>query len=410
MKLSEIRPTKKEREDDLKLAKSIVRRIKRLGREAMLVGSLAKDTNLRGDADLDIFILFPKRMKRENLEKEGLDIGTKVCGAYGAKPEKHYAEHPYIHSKIEGHAIDIVPCYKLKKGDRIISAVDRTPLHTEYVLRNLKNPNDVRKLKKFMKLVGVYGANIETNGFSGYLCELLVLKYGSFKNALKAAANWHEGTRIEMVESKAKFKEPLTVIDPTDARRNVAAAVSEENYCTFITLARAYIEKGHMPVKRKLLPGRGKLFAVEWKIGDENEEIIWSQLQRFEKKVRKALVRREFGVIDSWVWTDCCSKAQLLVELEVWELPAVNDWPGPCVYDRVHAGKFIEKYGKIVVRGNRVVTERKREFRTAKAYLKQLLKQPPSHLDGAKFTIKEGAAAKKTEAFKGYSTKFWVLR
>jgi tRNA nucleotidyltransferase (CCA-adding enzyme) len=261
-----------------------------------------------------------------------------------------------------------------------------------------------------MKLIGVYGANIETNGFSGYLCELLVLKYGSFKNVLKAVADWKYGTRLDLKKTTTKFKEALTFIDPTDSRRNVAAAVSEENYCTFITLARAYSEKGHLPMKRKLLPGRGKVYVIEWDIGEENEEIIWSQLQRFEKKVRKALISREFGVIDSWVWTDCTKKAQLLLELEVWELPAVNDWPGPSVYDRTHAQKFIEKYGKIVIRGNRVVTERKREYRTAKAFIKHLLKQPPSHLVDANYVIKQDSSAKKTKAFKEYSRKFWVLR
>lgn len=408
--MRELKPTPKEMERSLRLAERIIRLIRQEGHEAMLVGSVAKDTNLRGKADLDIFILFPKDITRDELEAEGLRIGKRVCKELEVKAEEHYAEHPYTHCVVEAHAVDIVPCYKLNEGDAIISAVDRTPLHTVYMLKHLKSPDEVRKLKHFMKRIGVYGANVETNGFSGYLCELLVLEYGSFKAVLTAAADWKPGTRLALTESKAHFREPLVFIDPTDPRRNVAAALSEQNLCTFIVLARAMLEKAHVPVKRGIQKGRGNVFVVEWKIGEENEEIIWSQLQRFEGKVRKALNDQEFGVIDSWVWTDCESKAQLLLEHEVWALPSVNDWAGPSAYARAPCKSFIEKYGRIVVRGNRVVTEKKREFRTAKALLTHLLKQPPSHLEGKRFRILEGAAAKKTEAFKAYSTKFWELR
>ena len=31
-----------------------------------------------------------------------------------------------------------------------------------------------------MQGIGVYGAEIKVGGFSGYLCELLVMKYGGF--------------------------------------------------------------------------------------------------------------------------------------------------------------------------------------------------------------------------------------
>jgi tRNA nucleotidyltransferase (CCA-adding enzyme) len=64
-----------------------------------------------------------------------------------------------------------------------LSATDRTPF-IHYVKKRLGKTlqDDVRLLKKFMQGIKVYGAEIKTGGFSGYLCELLILHYGSFAN------------------------------------------------------------------------------------------------------------------------------------------------------------------------------------------------------------------------------------
>jgi len=311
---------------------------------------------------------------------------------------------------VHGYDVDLVPCYKIAMGEKIISAVDRSPLHTEYILSRLEKPDEVRMLKHFCKEIGVYGAEIATHGFSGYLCELLVVKYGTFQRVLEEASHWQRGHHIDVeAHGKRKFDDPLIVIDPVDPERNVAAAVSEQKLCEFILLARQFLKAG-MPKKVPLLPQRGDIMVLEWGIGEENEEIIWSQLQRFEKKLLTQLAENEFRVIDSWNWTDSKKKAQILFEFESWQLPPVNDHWGPPVYDKQHAEKFIEKYRKGVVRGNRIVTEKKRDYPTAKALLKELAKEPVSHLKGKHVKILEGAPAKKTEAWKQYRHKFWALK
>lgn len=408
-KIGQLKAKPSERKKELGLSEDIVNVINSLGYEAMLVGSIAKNTCLRGDKDLDIFIMFDPKTPRKQLEKKGLEIGKKVAKVFGVRSRTHYAEHPYTRMVIKGYDVDVVPCYKIKKGEKIISAVDRSPLHTKYVLARLRNPDQARLLKHFCKLIGVYGAEVETHGFSGYLCELLVLNYGSFQRVLENAASWEYSERIELIKSRKKFREPLVVVDPVDPDRNVAAAVSEQKFCEFIMLAREYLKKKKIPTKVSMLPNRGKLYVIEWKIGEENEEIIWSQLQRYEKKLVKQLQAKEFNVIDSWNWTDAKTKAQILIEMETWELPKVNDHWGPRIYDRDHIEKFIKKYKKGVVRGNKIVTERKREYPTAKGLLKALLKQPVSHLKRKKYVILEDSKAKKTAVWKEYREKFWRL-
>ncbi|MBN3037202.1 MAG: CCA tRNA nucleotidyltransferase [Candidatus Diapherotrites archaeon] len=409
-RLADIKPTGKERERELAIAARIIEAVKRVsGREAMLVGSEAKDTDLKGDKDLDIFILFPKDVPRKELEREGLLTGRRVCQAFSARPRVHYAEHPYTKARINGFSVDIVPCYKLNPGDRIISAVDRSPLHTWYVIKHLKDTDEVRLLKHFAKRAGVYGSEIATHGFSGYLCELLIIHYGSFEEVVKKACRWRHGTFIDVEgHGDAKeFSEPLAVVDPVDGHRNVAAAVSEEKLAQFILMARHYARTKELPRRAAIMRNRGKLFVMEWDIKEEVDEIIWSQVERFRNKVVKQLNEHEFHVMDAHHWTDAEKKAQVLVELEVWSMPYVNDHAGPSIYNDEHCEKFAKKYGRVWVRGQKLMTERPRQYRTAKQLLSELFKDVPTHLKRRKHRLKEDDAAKRTHAYEEYSKKLW---
>ncbi len=102
---------------------------------------------------------------------------------------------------IEGFDVDFVPCYTIKNAEELKSAVDRTILHTEYVKKNLKpeQRNEVLLLKKFMESIHTYGAEFKVGGFSGYLCELLIINYGTFIEVLEAASEkWRPKTVIDI--------------------------------------------------------------------------------------------------------------------------------------------------------------------------------------------------------------------
>ena len=221
-----------------------------------LVGSVAKDTYV-GDPDIDVFIMFPEDTPRPVLEKIGLSIGREVVGG-----EERYAEHPYIHGIFNGFQVDLVPCYRLKDALHIKSAVDRTPFHTEYILNNLgKEQHDqVRLLKQFLKGVGVYGADAKVCGFSGYLAELLILKYGDFIQAIKEGSMWTAGTVLSMAEEgDGGFRSPLVFIDPVDRNRNVASALSADAFATFVWACGEYLRSAD---RRFFYPARAAPFEV----------------------------------------------------------------------------------------------------------------------------------------------------
>ncbi|MDY6778276.1 MAG: nucleotidyltransferase domain-containing protein, partial [Candidatus Nanohaloarchaea archaeon] len=162
------------------------------GREARLMGSLAKRTFLSGDKDLDIFVFFDTDTPEQELEQEGLRIGRQVFEHFSGTYQEEYAEHPYIKGEINGFEVEIVPAYDIDEPGAMKSSVDRTPLHTDWVNKNLTEDEkqQVVLLKAFLKGRDLYGSSLRVQGFSGYLCEILIQQYGSFRGLLEHAVEW----------------------------------------------------------------------------------------------------------------------------------------------------------------------------------------------------------------------------
>ena len=176
-------------------------------------GSVAKDTWLSDSLDIDIFMRLPTSIPRKNLGDVGLKIAKKA--ADGAKQIERFAEHPYLEIFVDGHRVDIVPCYDAKPGEWQ-SATDRTPYHTDYIKSRLSTEmhGEVRLLKKFMAGIDVYGAEIKVGGFSGYLCELLIMKYGSFAETIRAFAQYNRRVVIDLEGYYADRENELSLLFP----------------------------------------------------------------------------------------------------------------------------------------------------------------------------------------------------
>src|SRR5947209_7437735 len=151
-------------------------------------GSFARDTWLSGEADLDIFASFPPTMDRREWTEKVL---PEIRKGIRAKTIDRYAEHPYLEFHTEGVRVNVVPCYSVEKG-QWKSATDRTPYHTEYMREHLTKEMrlEARLLKRFMKGIRSYGAEIRVGGFSGMLVETLILLYGSFLETIAQVSKW----------------------------------------------------------------------------------------------------------------------------------------------------------------------------------------------------------------------------
>jgi tRNA nucleotidyltransferase (CCA-adding enzyme) len=358
--LATLHPTDAEREHVCGIARRLLAAIAESGKaEGMVVGSIARDTWVRGDRDLDVFMLFDPSLSRESLETEGLALARKIAGTFTDDFHEKYAEHPYINAYIDDVDVDLVPCYNVESAVKIQSAVDRTPFHTRYITDKINGLiDDVLLLKRFTKAGGIYGSDQMTEGFSGYLCELLILHYGGFAALLQGASAWRPHTLIDIEKHAAKeFDEPLIVIDPVDPKRNVAASVSLDRMVEFTELAHGYLEYPSMeffklPAPQSisqedltaLLDNRGtSLYAVTFATPPYIEEIIVPQLKRSMGAIRMQLERGGFTVhhADYIMEPDRC---MLLFELLIAKLPKIRNHLGPPLWNQVNAEKFRNKH------------------------------------------------------------------
>ncbi|WP_405269425.1 CCA tRNA nucleotidyltransferase [Methanobrevibacter sp.] len=375
-----------------------------------LVGSVAKDTALKGKSDIDIFIAFPLDTDKQYLKEVGLDLAHECCRKFESTPEHHFASHPYVTTHINGFEVDIVPCYAINDGTELKSAVDRTILHTRYVKANLSEDqiDEVLLLKRFMSMTGTYGSEFKVGGFAGYLCELLIIHYGTFENTLNNALNWKYGETIDLENygTSGLFNDPLIVIDPTDMNRNVGAALRLDKMAEFIQSARNYIFSDNKndyfyPLKRNLdkqellnefNSRNGDLITICFDIPDIPLDTLHPQLRKTTEALERKLNDEEFNVFKADYWSDERESAVILLELASSELNDVKVNVGPKVFINQACENFAAKYGRenCYVQGDFLVHSQKREFNNAKDLVEHIL--TPEHIG----LIKVGKNLKKT--------------
>ena len=354
------------------------------GLSAKLMGSVAKDTFLSGDKDLDIFVFFPVSVSRSELERKGLETGKAVFEKFGCRDYVvSYAEHPYTKGVIDGYEVEVVPAYSIRTTKQLMSAVDRTPFHTKFVLSNLKKNDEVRVLKKFLKGIGCYGSDLKTEGFSGYLCEILVIHYGSFSKVIEGARDWKYQQIVDVsgFYSSRNYKtvarmfkdQPLIVVDPVDKRRNVAAVLSLEKLSRFIVCARKFGLKPELKyffVRKRKVDGLSivssyeekgvRIYAVVFDRPDVIEDVLYPQLRKMLLNFVGFLRRNDFFVADSWVFGDDeCGVGFKVTSTGVAKYKEVK---GPSVFNPVkHQEGFIKTHKKVWLKDDRYVAEIERE-------------------------------------------------
>ncbi|MEW5956048.1 MAG: CCA tRNA nucleotidyltransferase [Candidatus Micrarchaeota archaeon] len=406
-----ISPSKQEADEEKRFAATVSKKISGAlhGKaEIKFVGSAARDTGLAGDMDVDLFVAFPKAFDRQQIIEQTIRASKK---AVKAKWLMRYAEHPYLQARVGKFKVEVIPCFQMKPHEKILSAVDRSPLHMDYLQRKLSEAQkrDVRVLKALLKNAGLYGAEVEVEGFSGLVCEQLVLNYRSLAGLVESAREWRPPVVIDLEgayagEGGRKLVEelfagaPLVLVDAIDRNRNAAAAVSATNLSKFICLCRAFWQNPAGPEffsRKTAAPDRKRLrdtlaerehslIALELPKPDLIEDILVPQLRKTTSAVARQLQLADFRVFDSTSFAGA-TKCFILLEVESDKLARVKKIQGPPVGDARACGRFLAEHSPAYwlrgpyVEGDRIFVEKQRAVTSAVALLNKIVALPKNY-------------------------------
>jgi tRNA nucleotidyltransferase (CCA-adding enzyme) len=371
-----------------------------------LVGSIAKDTYIRTSVDIDLFLVFPTTVPREILQEKGLTIGREIL----EQQEECFAEHPYVRGMFQGYKTELVPCYKIEFASQKLSAVDRTPLHTRYVKKYLNETQkkEVRLFKQFLKGIGCYGAEAEIEGFSGYLCEIMMIKYKTFQQLVNDVQYWSYGKSLMLDEGTTPhFETPLTFIDPVDSERNVASALSKDKFELFITACKEYTKKPRLTFffpnelqpwsleKIKKVIGTNKFIGVKLLKPEIISENLYPQVRKAVRSIRELCEQNDFTILDATFSIEI-KYVYIILHPKTRTLSKIVLHAGPPVTLKKNAEEFIQKWfensrtrKKPFEKNKRLYVEIEREYTSIQDLLKNQIKKLSlgKHID---FTIRKG--------------------
>ena len=308
-------------------------------RGVLLGGSFAKGTWVPGHVDLDIFVRFDPSTSDAEFERIGLEIGAAATS--GHPRGKKFAQHPYTEATVDGVRVNVVPCFAVARGEWK-SAADRSPFHVE-LMEKLPEPKkkEVRLLKLFMNAVGVYGAEIQRRGFSGYVAEVLVLKHGSLEKVLE----WFDGFK------PSREGNPFSLRDPVDEGRDLGTAVSGESLGRMVLASREFLRRPSLGFFRRM-SGKNRpelkkeVVALLFTHARLSEDTLWGELRKTLRHIVRHLEVSGFGIARSMAASDNARESAILLIPEFTRLPPIEQRVGPTVDRRKDVQSFIRSNAK----------------------------------------------------------------
>ena len=247
--LARISPSLEEKKKLNDIAEAMLSKIKIKNALPTLGGSVAKNTWLKGNHDIDIYVKFDPKYY------EGKDISKILKQSLKniKKKDKVHGSRDYFQIMQETYTIELVPILDIKKVSQAINITDVSPFHVKWVKKHKSLCDEMRLTKAFCKANKIYGAESYIKGFSGYVLEILTVYYESFNKLIKAVSKWDSNLIIDIEKhykekniikelNQSKTKSPLILIDPVQKERNASAGLSKEKFKLFKELAKAYLK------------------------------------------------------------------------------------------------------------------------------------------------------------------------
>lgn len=387
--VQEIAPTREEKADveqKVMLFKRILMKAKLP--DIFVGGSFAKGTWLRGITDVDIFIRFPyEQFKSRSAEiSELLEVSLRKLFS---SVERVHGSRDYFRIPWQGLKFELVPILKITKAAQAVNITDISPLHVQWVRKNITpcSRQAVLLLKALLAANGLYGAESYVKGFSGYATEILGVYYGDFLKLLKAVTKWKPGIVIDPENAYANPEEavihlnasklgPVVLIDPVQATRNAAAALSKEAFRKFVRIVKQFLKKpskGFFQPKIMTKAKLGKGVWLELTPLDAKEDIAGAKLLSCFKYLERKVHEYGFTVADKgWQWQPG-RNAQMWFRFKG-KLKKQYEVAGPPLSKRANVESFKRKHKNCFVKQERIFAIETRRFTEPESYIKHLIK------------------------------------
>ncbi|MBL7148199.1 MAG: CCA tRNA nucleotidyltransferase [Nanoarchaeota archaeon] len=399
--LKEITPTEFEKKKAFSKINSFLSNLNFRDAKLELGGSFAKDTWLKNNFDVDVFVRFPyDKYKTKDISKILQNRLKKAKVVHGSRD--------YFQIKKKKFIYEFIPVLDIKHAKDAKNITDVSPLHMIWVKKHEGYSNQIRLAKKFCKANGLYGAESHIRGFSGYVLEVLIIYYKSFMDFVKAACDWKEGDVIDVEKhylnnkdvleklNKDKYS-PLVVIDPVDKNRNAAASLSKEKFEKFIGLCRKFMRNPSdeffkdkkIDIKELKLKSNGNKFVLfNIKLLQGKRDIVGGKVLKVFAYIGKKIQEADFKLIDS-NWNFESKLLWYYVKNE--HLSEYKKHYGPPIKEEKHLELFKKKWKgyELYDDSTRVFVRVKRKYKEIKGFIKELVKNDyiKENVKGIRFRV-----------------------
>jgi len=342
-----------------------------------LGGSLAKGTNLKDNHDVDIFVLFEKKVDVDVLEK-----------ILPFPAERVHGSRDYFQFEYKNIQIEVVPVKKISKASQAENVTDVSPLHVDWIKSRLQPgmTDEIRLTKQFLKAQHVYGAESYISGFSGHVVDILMVCYGNFLNLLEDAQHWTDRVIIDVENhlknplqelNKSKIYSPLIVVDPIQLNRNAAAALNKEKFELFKKSAKQFLAK---PTKQAFIVKQPSLLKLkkEWpkhKIVVLNitpllgkRDVVGAKLLKAFTVIARTVKHYDFPLVYA-TWT--FNKFFFVIEKKKLSSTVIHQ--GPPLSAKSSVVAFKKKHKNTKVKNNRIIAILPRKHKTVEKLIKELI-------------------------------------
>jgi tRNA nucleotidyltransferase (CCA-adding enzyme) len=386
--LEKVKPSKEELDEIEKLLNSYLKRVeanikkKKINAQVFVGGSAAKKTMIKKDGyDADVFIRFDKKYKDNLLS----DMTEKILE--NMRGVRIHGSRDYFKIKVKDNlSIEFVPVRKIGNPREAVNVTDLSYSHVTYIKKKVKSDkllDEIRLAKAFCFANRAYGAESYVQGFSGYGLELLIYKYKSFINFIKAMVRIKPGEK-EIIDiekhyknknlvmtdiNAAKLESPVILVDPTYKHRNVLAALSKETFLEFQKVCMEFLKN---PSENFFVPkvidlekikagasNKGYEFVLlKIKTKRQPGDIAGSKLLKFYRHLSQEM-ERFFDIKAKGFEYDKIQTSRIFLVAEK-KREIIKQ--GPKIEDSENANTFRKKHKQIFIKNGRLYSRMKVNF------------------------------------------------